>query len=150
MIHVRQIKKRPIPLFVEQSQFEQFTPTPIFHWKLPTWLLKGKNMIIEEPISLEHWKTFFGGKKSRKKLIQVFRFPQKKRNWTRFLSQLLLQTFLFLSNNEIVFLFLVFVCPSKIMLSHLFETWICRYFLFLKRLFLFHSLWNISISLKTF
>ncbi len=31
MIHVRQIKKRPIPLFVEQSQFEQFTPTRRYH-----------------------------------------------------------------------------------------------------------------------
>jgi hypothetical protein len=29
LIHVRQIKKRPIPLFVEQSHFEQFTPTRI-------------------------------------------------------------------------------------------------------------------------
>ncbi len=28
MIHVRQIKKWPIPLFVKQSHFEQFTPTP--------------------------------------------------------------------------------------------------------------------------
>ncbi len=27
MIHVRQIKKQPILLFVEQSNFEQFTPT---------------------------------------------------------------------------------------------------------------------------
>jgi hypothetical protein len=27
LIHVRQIKKQPIPLFVEQSNFEQFTPT---------------------------------------------------------------------------------------------------------------------------
>jgi hypothetical protein len=50
-------------------------------------------MIIEEPISLEHWKTFFGGKKRRKKLIQVFRFPQKKRKEKKLNTILVTTTF---------------------------------------------------------
>ncbi len=46
MIHVRQIKKRPFPLFVEQSHFEQFTPTHEFHIVRPVDPLQSNTQLI--------------------------------------------------------------------------------------------------------